>query len=240
MTFLSFGGGVQSCAMLHFIRDGVIERPDVIIFADTGAEMPETYHTIDELVVPFCEELSIPFIICQSTLRGRIQDWHMEHNAIPMIGFKSCTGNWKIRVIRRIMREYVGNGRGKPLVKVQLGITTDESRRANASDVKWAVNSFPLIEAGISREDCEDRLVEAGWSVRKSGCSFCPYQGSESWNYLKDNHPVLFQEAIDLEENYRANRPGRRQGLLNKAGKWLIDGIPEKKESECDSGGCFL
>ena len=39
---VSFGGGVDSTAMLIEMKNRGI-RPDVILFADTGAERPGTY-----------------------------------------------------------------------------------------------------------------------------------------------------------------------------------------------------
>ena len=42
---VSFGGGTNSTAMLCGFRERGI-KPDLIIFADTGAEMPHTYEQI--------------------------------------------------------------------------------------------------------------------------------------------------------------------------------------------------
>ena len=35
---LSLGGGVQSTAMLYLVQDGVLSKPDIVIFADTGSD----------------------------------------------------------------------------------------------------------------------------------------------------------------------------------------------------------
>ena len=51
LQVLSFGGGVQSTAMLLFIKDGLLPQPDIIIHADTGAEMPETIKHIEDWVI---------------------------------------------------------------------------------------------------------------------------------------------------------------------------------------------
>lgn len=43
--FGAFGGGVNSTAMLVEMHKRGI-RPDLILFADTGGERPETYETV--------------------------------------------------------------------------------------------------------------------------------------------------------------------------------------------------
>ena len=45
-----YGGGVDSTAMLIAMRDAGI-RPDLITFADTGAEKPETYEQVEKMNV---------------------------------------------------------------------------------------------------------------------------------------------------------------------------------------------
>ncbi|MGI0079676.1 MAG: phosphoadenosine phosphosulfate reductase family protein, partial [Nitrososphaerales archaeon] len=54
-TFLSFGAGVQTTALL------LTDEFDEIIFADTGAEMPETYDYIEKYVKPYCKEKDLKF-----------------------------------------------------------------------------------------------------------------------------------------------------------------------------------
>ena len=49
---LSFGGGIQTTALALMLERGVLENapaPDVAIFADTGAEPPHVYETLDWL-----------------------------------------------------------------------------------------------------------------------------------------------------------------------------------------------
>ena len=39
LQVLSFGGGVQSFAMLLLIKEGLLPKPDIIIHSDTGSEI---------------------------------------------------------------------------------------------------------------------------------------------------------------------------------------------------------
>ena len=43
MKVLSYGGGINSTAILALVKLGKYPMPDRIIFCDTGAERPETY-----------------------------------------------------------------------------------------------------------------------------------------------------------------------------------------------------
>ena len=49
MRILSYGGGVQSEAVVRMSFDGELPELDHIIFADTGAEWPETYEAADRI-----------------------------------------------------------------------------------------------------------------------------------------------------------------------------------------------
>jgi hypothetical protein len=42
-NILSYGGGIQTIAMCVLVAQDRLERPDAIIVADTGREMPTTW-----------------------------------------------------------------------------------------------------------------------------------------------------------------------------------------------------
>ena len=246
LQVLSFGGGVQSTAMLLFIKDGLLPKPDIIIHADTGAEMPETVEHIEKWVIPFCKnDLNIPFQIVKSH-RGSIYDDYFKVGAIPIMGMRSCTDNFKIAPQRKAIRRIVGNKRGKLLAECWLGITTDEEKRRTKSNVKWCAISYPLLDNfRVSRQDCLDRLNQEGLEVNKSGCFHCPYAGTTFYNDLKINYPDLFSKALDLEKRAeevtfaRHNKP-LRMGLVQGKKLSNLDNIV-LPEAKCDSGaGCFI
>ncbi|MBB5958410.1 hypothetical protein FHS29_005018 [Saccharothrix tamanrassetensis] len=54
------GAGTQSEAIFYLIRDGVVERPDHVIFADTGGEPAQVYAKLAHLRAGY-ESLGIPF-----------------------------------------------------------------------------------------------------------------------------------------------------------------------------------
>jgi hypothetical protein len=58
--FLSYGAGMQTFALLVMAEQGEIQV-DEVVFADTGAEHPETYEHIEKVAKPICERIGIPF-----------------------------------------------------------------------------------------------------------------------------------------------------------------------------------
>jgi len=235
---LSLGLGTQSTAMVYLVVDGIIEKPDLIIFSDTGSEKPESIQLLHEHLIPLMKKHDFEFRIAKSHL-GRLHEYYQSKNALPMIGFRHCTAKFKIRPVRRIIREYVGNGKGKQLAESWLGITTDEKHRAGESEVKWIQNRFPLLEIGWSRDDCIYYLESKGLEVVKSGCFMCPYNSGNEWLNLKNNYPDLWDQSIELENAYFSNRPNRRKGLRYDGLK-LTDPLSSFAKSKCDSGGCFI
>tara|TARA_R110000737_G_scaffold98490_1_gene132669 strand:- start:322 stop:1074 length:753 start_codon:yes stop_codon:yes gene_type:complete len=239
LQVLSYGGGTQSTAMLIMIDNGSLTKPDIVIHADTGSELPETIEFI-KTAKDFTEnKLGIPFVIVKSHL-GSLHEWYLEKNAMPIIGIRSCTDKWKIRPQRRYMREIVGNGKGKVLAECWLGITTDEERRRTDSNVKWCGLKYPLLDDyPISREGCISLNKKQGWNVIKSGCHCCPYQGGKTWLQLKTDHPDLFAISVEMEKRKIKVRGGKR-GLYQNI---LLSDLTNitLPESACDShAGCFI
>lgn len=241
LQVLSYGGGTQSTAMLVMMQRGEIPIADIVIHADTGSELPETVEFV-EIARRFTEEvLGIPFIITRSH-RGSLHADYLRLNTIPMIGARSCTENFKIMPQRRLIRKIVGNRNGKRLAECLLGITTDESKRRvdDETQPKWIGVKFPLLDdRPTTRDECIEMNREAGFTVGKSGCFLCPYQGSKAWLTLKKDHPELFAIAVELEENKFAHRGGK-MGLFQYNRLKELDNL-ELDDSKCDSGaGCFL
>jgi len=244
LQVLSFGGGVQSTAMLLMVHEGTLPKPDVVIFADTGSELPETLEHIERNAKPFIEDiLKIPFIIARSH-RGALHDDYMRLAAIPMIGVRSCTGNFKIDPQRRVIREIVGRRNGVLMAECWMGITTDEAKRKpkkkDPREPKWVEKTYPLLDlVPTSREECQELNLKHEWEVIKSGCFCCPYQSTASWRGLKQTHPDLFAISVEMERLKNIKRPGK-WGLHKDKPLSTIEDF-EEDASACDTGaGCFI
>lgn len=248
LQVLSFGGGTQSTAMLLFIHEGKLPKPDIILFADTGSEDQKTLDHVENVARPFVEDvLGIQFEVVRSH-RGSLHEDYMRLGRIPVIGARSCTGNFKILPQRRRVREIVGNKRGILLAQFWLGITTDEDRRRAESDVQWAGLKYPLLDDfPVSRSDCIAINEKYGWDVVKSGCVICPYQGARTWRKIRDEQPEWFAIALEMERlaQERCKEEGRtlRTGLCREWPISDLDNLPAKydDDSSCDSdAGCFI
>lgn len=102
---VNFGGGVDSTAMLmQFERRGIV--PDLIIFADTGAEKPETYAHVERFSA-WLVERGFPAVTVVSrklcnpmrattpydTIEGNV----VANRTVPSLAYggKSCSLKWK-------------------------------------------------------------------------------------------------------------------------------------------------
>ena len=247
LDFLSYGGGVQSTAMILLAIEGKLERPDYVVFADTGSEMPHTYELVDH-VEELCRNADLEFV--RVAAEQPLHERYLERGGLPVVGIRSCTSTWKIEPINRFMRSIVGMGRRRVLANTWIGITTDERRRATPSNNQWTARRYPLLELHMSRDDCLHYLKLQGINARKSGCFLCPYQHAQQWARLKKDHPELFDIALEMEKKAKATK-GFKGGLWGSSrsieafnfDKTLEDfgfDIQVQGEICATEGSCFL
>jgi hypothetical protein len=243
--------------------DGKFDRPDVVIFSDTGSEMPHTYETISYLE-KLCEKASIPFYTVASyfsedaKISGswKLHEYYLEAGRLPMVGNPRCTFQFKIYPVRRKVRELLKiadavKDEDGCLCKMWIGITTDERNRSeHAADLKWAVNRYPLLELDMNRQNCIDYIDKnyPEMKVSKSGCFMCPYQSPKSWAKLKRIYPEKFSFARSME--IKAAKNGIKRGLWGARSIISFDsdmtledfGLLSSEDAVCSatSGGCFI
>jgi hypothetical protein len=203
---LSWGGGVNSTAILAMIKLGMLPEltPEntEIVFADTGAEMPYTYeHTTR------CIERTPEWI--WRCLRPTDERWKkfysprcqgvnlyqfcLDRQWIPSRMSRWCTKEYKVNPISNY-RKTLGD------TIIILGIATEEIHRAKELGNRLVM--YPLIDKGIDREGCYKLIKQAGLpEAQKSGCYFCPFQKKQGWIDLSLNYKDLFNECIKLENN---------------------------------------
>lgn len=255
LKILSYGGGVQTFAMLILIEKGILPKPDYVIMADTKAEYPETEAHVETIAKPLVEKLGIPWITVVKN-EGIIEGYK-QTKSIPLPGFRSCTYHFKVQPIHEKLRELLGDSKKNGVASVEcwIGISTDEARRKvprEDQSPKWVLQTYPLLDLNYSRKDLINLIEQSEYPMpRKSGCFMCPYAGRKGFIKLKMEKPDLFQIAVDMEEVYFKARPERKNGFIE--GLKLIDlqSMPTlfsfeqidsmvNDQRECDSGGCFL
>jgi hypothetical protein len=188
VKILSYGGGVNSTAIIALAKLGELPMPDYIVFSDTGAEYPHTYKYIEHL-----ESEGIRIIyLTGGTKDMTLIEWCQKKGFIPSRMNRWCTDYWKITPLRKFGLSFGDD------YKMIIGIDAGESHRAKR---RFKANYFPLVEMGIDRNGCKEIIRKAGLGVpQKSGCFICPYQRKRQWIELKKHHPELWEIAIDLEK----------------------------------------
>ena len=235
MEIISYGGGVQTAALLVLTAQGKIDSPATCaVFADTGSELQATYDHA-EIMFDYAIGNGIDFRVVKTDL-GNLHKWDGEM-MLPMYfadgGFyrRQCTYRWKISPIRKWLRE-----QGVKKATVQIGISKEESHRMKEANVKWITHRWPLYEMGMDRQDCINVLHDAGIPVPpKSSCFMCPYRKVSEWHKLRAEAPAEFERAVEYEQ--------RQEGMyLCYKGKPLeqIIGMQETLfESEECGGYCW-
>jgi hypothetical protein len=136
-------------------------------------------------------------------LANHIPAYLIGPNKTGMLG-RTCTSNYKIVPIQRKIREILGvrrvSKRMKHKVTMLIGITTDEASRMKPAQVPYIENAWPLIEMGMTRQDCIDWLTINGYPIpTRSACTFCPLRSDREWIELKESSPADFAEAVEFE-----------------------------------------
>ena len=107
--FVSYGGGVNSTAMLVLLKSQQI-RPDYILFADTGGEQPHTY-TYLELVDQWLKSIDFPAI---TTVRYKGTDRYqtleedcLANKALPSkaYGYGKCSAKYKVQPQQEFIKQ---------------------------------------------------------------------------------------------------------------------------------------
>lgn len=126
------------------------------------------------------------------------------------IARRQCTSEYKIKPIKQAVRARLGYVHPKPVPKTiwaeqWIGFSTDEIYRVKDKlDVRYTRPRHPLVELGMSRQDCERYLNDHGWGhTVKSACVGCPFHGNEQWRDLRDNDPEGWAEAVAFDKAIR-------------------------------------
>lgn len=264
LRVISYGGGVQSTALLVLAAQRQIYFP-TFLFANVGndSEHPATLTYVREVAVPYAQRNGIDIHEIQRRRRDGTPEtlWERLHQpesrSIPIPirmangapGRRSCTSDFKIKVVGRWLREHDATP-DQPAV-VGIGISLDEIHRANKrrSEPHERVE-YPLLDLGLRREDCARIIAETGLPVPpKSACFFCPLKTVEGWRQQRRGEPELFAKSMHLEAVLNEKRAmlGRDAAYLTRYGLPLSKAIQAASpaiedpdpDQGCDSGWCM-
>ncbi len=201
LNVLSLGAGVQSSTLIMMSENGDLPPLDYAIFADTQWEPIAVYENLTWLE----SHTSIPIVrVTAGDVRENEKFYEMPlFNEGGGMLKRQCTSTHKIAPIRKHMYDYVNKKVGSTLVRQWIGISADESLRMKDSNVMWIENWYPLVEQGITREDCKAYMKDHGYpEPPRSACIGCPYHSGEEWRSLTN---VEWREATDYDEGLRGD-----------------------------------
>lgn len=250
---INFGGGLNSTAVIVECRKRGF-RPDWILFADTGSELPGTIEHVEK-VRRWCVGWADVTTVRWERVKGEVigfEPLHIHclrtgHLPSKAYGLAGCTTKWKIQPMDR-WRKAHGFQQGA----FAVGYDSGEARRIKTAcergdDPKFTA-WYPLVAWGLDREACNRSALEAGFVVGKSSCFMCPNMRKPEWQELRQSHPDLFYTAVEIERNAakHGNFGRSAKGLHWIGGLWNIDNAPgegaarpDALEDRCHHGGCF-
>jgi len=205
----SYGGGVQTIAILVLVAQGKLPTPRLAIMADTGRERSGTWRYLEQYARPLMEQLDIEFHHAGHDLAT--VDLYAGTGDLLIPAFTAggklptfCSDKWKRRVVRRYLRR-LGYGPDNPVTE-WLGISLDEIHRLRQSDVDWVETRWSLVfDVPLRRVECETIIERYGLPLpSKSACWMCPHLTNDEWRDVRDNDPDDFEQAIRLDAQIRA------------------------------------
>lgn len=221
IELLSLGAGVQSSVVALMSAAGELPPLTAAIFADTKGEPRDVYQWLDWL------EKQLPFPVYRASkgnlgaesgqrrvsgktgkkyVRCAVPMWTQRNGKMSGAIRRDCTRDYKIRVIEKEARRLGQVQRGDKTVRVRqwIGISTDEADRMKPSQHLWVEHWWPLIDAGMSRQDCLAWMRERGYpEPPRSACVYCPYHSSKEWHRLQTEAPEDYADAAAFEDRIR-------------------------------------
>jgi hypothetical protein len=235
---------------------GDLPRVRLAIHSDTGHEMESTYKYAAEMYDWLYDRGIGVLTVKNDDMRGtdilvqnknttsvQVPAFTVNDNGKKGVIQRQCTKAWKIAPMRRWIRENLPDR----VTELWLGISTDEFTRAKDSDVEYIKHRYPLLELGMSRQDCVNWLQDHHLPVpEKSSCTFCPYHTKRDWEKIRARGGADWEDAVFHDRLIRdAMLPG--QLFVHSSGLPLEEAVrgpeydePDPDDVECDSGFCFM
>ena len=192
-----------------FRTRGII--PSLILFADTGAEMPHTYEHVEVMRAKIREWWNLELVTVQAT-RGN-QPWTIVQDCerkklLPALayGSRSCSQRFKHEPMERYVKTWMRNNGLTEILKC-IGYHADEGYRVSGKPTNKKLAKglteyywYPLIEWQWRQEDCRAAICRHGIpQPKKSACYFCPASKRSEVVALKETHPELLASALNIE-----------------------------------------
>jgi hypothetical protein len=230
---VAYGMGVDSTAVLVGLWLLGI-RPDLITFADTGSEKPETYEfqaIIDAwlLNVGFPPVTVVRRLATKRAPYATLEENCLVNGTLPSLAFggrKGCSLKWKAEVQNKFRASWApARAAWKRGEKVTVLIGYDagdkDAKRSSIKEDKKYHYEYPLRMWGWDRDECESRIAKTNMTVPpKSACFFCPSTKPAELVALIEKHSDLADRIIAMEAGAEPRQAERRA-----AGQKAIEGL---------------
>lgn len=218
MKYVSLSGGADSTALAIYLHERGEEFE--LVFADTGAELPETYWIIPRIARALEVKLNV---VSRSTFFQRLI---ARGYLLPSWRVRWCTKELKLVPL-------------KSYSDMAVGICADE-------DHQMPKANRPLVDAGITKVEARRLCVKYDllnpcytWRTSCS-CFCCPFQHKQDWRNLWREHPDLYRIAECWEEMSMEVSPTKftwNQNFtlmqLREADEAQMSLWPEQREEAC-------
>lgn len=255
MKVISYGGGVQSTALLVLAGTGRIRDVYDAVFANTGAdsEHPATLAYIEQVARPWAEAhgVTIHEVAADGPTLHQAATASLPATPLPLRmgydgppGNRTCTRKWKADPVSRWLKDN-GASKNSP-ADLLIGISTDEMHRATTGrDRPHERRRFPLLDQNLDRAGCQAVIAYAGLPVPpKSSCWFCPFKRTQDWAELRHDRPDLYRQVIAIEDAINAARPddplrfARKPLAAIQSAQDRLFVLPDEGAA-CDEGYCW-
>jgi 3'-phosphoadenosine 5'-phosphosulfate sulfotransferase (PAPS reductase)/FAD synthetase len=207
-TYISFSGGVESTTMcLLYGKDATA------IWVDTGAEHKEMYERIDYTEQKLKEYHNGKFELIR--LKGNakykgnyyqsLEDYIVAIRFMPSQQRRFCTIEFKIKPIDEFL--------SKEECELLIGFNYDEQGRTGNLEKKSNIRyRYPLIEDGLTRDDCEEILKINNLHPRfpvymlRGGCRMCFFKSEKEYRAMYHLNRPEFYEVMKFEEEIQDKR----------------------------------
>ena len=207
--FISFSGGVESTTMCILYGKGA-----TAIWCDTGAEHNEMYERIDKVELYLKEfhngDFNLVRINGQKVYKKEIynslEKLIIACKVMPSQQMRFCTNYFKAAPIDKYLKE-----QGE--CELMIGFNYDEQGRTGSLEkMKNVTYTYPLIEDGYDRNDCEEILSKNGMHpnfpvyMMRGGCRMCFFKSEKEYKAMYHLNKIEFDEIVKFEEGIQDKR----------------------------------
>ena len=206
--FISFSGGVESTTMC------ILYGSDAkAIWADTGAEHKVMYDRMEyvensiKIIHPNFEIIKVKgFATHKGEKYEGLEDLAIAYKFMPSGQARYCTKFFKSYPIDNFLME-------KGECELMIGFNFDEQGRTGSLEAQPNIKyTYPLIEDGLTRDDCEEILNKHNLHpnfpvyMGRGGCRMCFFKSEKEYRGMFHLNIDEFNEVRKFEETIQDKR----------------------------------